>query len=127
MISIAQIRDAAAAVILERHPELVGLVSFDAYVPHVHPGMGMIELRIDALDFNALRAIAANVEPHPFGVPRTWPLGKILDHYCTNEPHAGCDFILGGVEWLIGDGDDSLALAEVSSGSVILWVRCWEE
>lgn len=127
MTHVSQIRDAAGAAILERHPELVGIVSFDAYVPHIHPGMHMIELRIDGLDFTRLREIAADVEPHPFAPPRHWSLGKILDHYCTNEPANGYDFELNGLRWLIGDGDDTLALSEISSDSVILWVRCWED
>lgn len=127
MASIAQLRLNAQAAIIERHPELSGLVMFDVYVPSIHRGMHMIELRITAVDYAKLREIAADVTPHPFGPKREWPLGKILDHYCTHEPANGYDFELAGLRWLIGDGDDSLALSEISSDAVSLWVRAWED
>lgn len=127
MISIAQIRDTAAAVILERHPELVGAVTFDAHVPAICCGMHMIELRIISHDNQKLWPIAREVVNSPFAPPRQWPLGIILDHYCNNEPDGNADFELAGLRWLIGDGDDTLALSEISSDTVVLWVRCWED
>lgn len=127
MTPVSQIRLYAQAAILERHPELNGLVTFDASVPYVHPGMHIVELRVTSLDNAKLREIAADVKPHPFGPKREWPLGKIFDHYCSHEPASGRDFELGGLHWLIGDGDDSLALSEISSDTVALWVRAWED
>lgn len=126
MTHISQICLYAQAAILERHPELSGLVTFDAHVPTIHRGMHMIELRILALDYERLREIAKSVTPHPFGPEREWPLGKILDHYCTHEPTNGYDFELGGLRWLIGDGDDSLAVTELGPDGITLWVRAWE-
>jgi len=127
MMTIAQIRNEASRVILERNPELVGLVQFDANVTHVCRGMYMVNLLVMSDDYAALREIAAKVEPHPYGVKRSWPLGKILDHYCNNEPANGYDFELAGLRWLIGDGDDSMAVTELGADGVSIWVRAWDE
>lgn len=127
MLNVMTIRDHAARVILERNPELAGLVTFDANVTHICRGMQMVNLLVFTENYEQLRQIAANVEPHPFGVKRSWPLGKILDHYCNNEPDGNADLELGGMKWLIGDGDDSMAVTELGPDGVMIWVRTWDE
>lgn len=125
MIPLSIVRLNAQARIIEMHPELNGLVTFDALQPSVWPGMALIELRIQPVDHDAylkILEISKTVKNPEHWGKRQGPLANILDHYCVCEDG---DFVLNGYVWTIGDGDDSLALAEIDMMTVSLWVRTW--
>jgi hypothetical protein len=47
-------------------------------------------------------------------------LAKILDGL-GSMPDSDGRFTISGVEWLIGDGDDSLAVKEVDYDTCLVW------
>lgn len=125
----AELRDAAAAVILERHPELAGRVVFDYTAFDITPHVMGINLVV-ALTYEGYRWVHDNANSismigrgGEYG--RYGYMARILDHYCTHEPEGQCDFVCGGYKWLIGDGDDSLAVSELEPGVATVWVRSW--
>lgn len=127
MIPLSIVRLNAQAKILEQHPELNGLVTFDALPFDLSPMVSGVYLKITTVSHEAYTKVlelskAVNNPPH-WG-ERRGPLAKILDHYCVSED---ADFVLNGYVWTIGDGDDSLALAEIDMSTVTLWVRTWWE
>lgn len=127
MIPLSIVRLNAQARLIEMHPELNGLVTFDASQPAVWPGMALVELRITAVSneaYTKILEISKTVKNPEHWGERRGPLANILDHYCVCEDGT---FELNGYVWHIGDGDDSLALAEIDMSTVTLWVRTWWE
>lgn len=127
---LSHIRDAAATAIYKRHPKLIGLVSFDLVfhsVSLMHTGFDLIVRPATPSARDSIRELADSESAaglRPSWYPRRKSsLGLILDHYCSNEPELGYDFELERLHWLIGDGDDSLALHEIDNADVALWVR----
>lgn len=124
----AELRDAAAAKILEHHPYLAGKVVFDYTAFDVSPMVMGINLVV-ALTHEGYRWVHDNADsismtkPGEYG--RQGYMGRILDRYCTHEPEGNYDFVCGGMTWLIGDGDDSLAVSELEPGVATVWVRSW--
>lgn len=126
-MNLSHIRDAAVTSIFKRHPKLIGLVSFDLVfnsMSVMHTGFDLIVRPATPSAGNLLRELASTLGPRPSWYPvRNSALGLILDHYCSNDPELGYDFELERLHWLIGDGDDSLALREIDNADVALWVR----
>lgn len=123
MIEISQIRDAAAACVLRDNPHLSGLVTFDASVPSVWPGMAMIELRVYAAMSRSILELARERDPSH---TEMCPLAVLLRDYTVTPDGYGV-FELDGYRWFIGDGDDSLAVRDIDPRTATLWVRTWWE
>lgn len=125
MTPISQVRDAAAAKVLERHPELKGLVTFDAIPFDLSPMVSGIYLKIQTVNnaaYTKVYELSKSVEHPEHWTKRDGPLAHILDGYCVIDNES---FELDGYFWDLGDGDDSLALAEIDMSTVTLWVRTW--
>lgn len=127
----AEIRDAAAAKVLDHHPFLVGKVVFDYTAFDTSFQVMGINL-IVALTRDGYRWVHENAKDIPMierggDRGRYGYMARILDHYCTHEPEGTRDFNFGGFSWLIGDGDDSLAVVEIEPGVAQVWVRSWGE
>lgn len=120
---ISQIRDAAAAEILSQHPELQGLVSFDAEAFDPSPMVSGIDLIINLHGSEAWKTLQERTGHTGRGDDFT-NLEKILDHFRV-ETGEGV-LILEGHQWVIGDGDDHGAL-RVEGHVARLWVRTWWE
>lgn len=104
------------AVIVRDHPELNGRVSFETRFDAVSPfHVGFVtHVRIRShTDYTAI-----------FGERRERSLLNLLEHYRGHESEeGGPDFTLEGLGFIVGDGDDNLAVVEVSSYEVMIWVR----
>lgn len=124
MINLGLIRDAAASCVLRDNPHLSGLVTFEAYSPAVWPGMAFVELRVHAAMHRSIMKLARDKDPDH---KEFCPLVALLRDYRTTPDNGYGIFELGGYRWLIGDGDDSLALRDLDATSAILWVRTWWE
>jgi hypothetical protein len=117
---ISQIRDAAAAEILKQHPELEGLVSFDAQAFDPSPMVSGIDLIINLHGSEAWTELQSRT-----GRDEDFTnLDKLLDHF-RFETGEG-QFVIGKHQWLIGDGDDHGAL-RIEGHVARLWVRTWWE
>lgn len=124
----AELRDAAAEKVLEHLPFLRGRVVFD-YTAFDLSNMVMGINLIVALTTEGYSWVNENeVDMVPFGTyGREGYMGRILDRYCSHEPEDNFDFVCGGLKWVIGDGDDSLAVTELEPGVASVWVRSWGE
>lgn len=128
MTRAAQVRDAAAKAVLERHPYLDQLVDFDIAFNSVSVGHCGFDLLITIRGYNEYKRLRALIDEGLVKVDRPITAGEgalseVLDHYCVNDPDD--HFVLDKAKWMIGSCDDSLALTMVSSYEARLWVRTW--
>lgn len=130
----ARLRDAASAAVLERHPELNGLVSFDIeyvsaesftlcfdLVVKLHgyeQYEALLQMIADAGELVGFNECATDLE----GI-----LDQVLDHYRVVESAQEGQFVFEKYRWYIGDGDDGGAVRMNGSREARVWVRTWWE
>lgn len=108
-----QILEAASKAIVKKFPQLDRLVRFDIEFDSCSTSHFGFSLRVEIKDRESYVAFKSRT-----GFPKLY---NLLDAYQVNDTRS--DFELEGLQWLIGDGDDFLAVREITSWEVAIWVR----
>lgn len=106
MAKISELNALVAAKLYERFPRLQGYVTVDTHVDSL-PGLAIVCLATVSVGSWENYGTCAD------------ELTRMAKYYIHNID----SFMLSGLQWDIGDGDDQHAVTQASSWEYFLWVR----